>query len=269
MTINIALLGVTGRMGKALLQSLPEFAGLKLVGATASVSSTWLNKDVGLIAGGASQGVNVSAEVAKAIGPAEVVVDFTLPQVTASNVAVCANAGKAIVIGTTGHTPEQRSAIQQAGARIPVLIAPNMSLGVNLLLKLAELAARALNEDYDVEIYEAHHRNKRDAPSGTALRIGEVVAAARGVTLKEQGDFVRHGDTGARQRGHIGFSVTRGGDIVGDHTLLFAGPGERIELSHRAHDRSAFARGALTAARWLVGRKPGVYSMQDVLGLGS
>lgn len=265
-TINIALLGVTGRMGKALMQSLNDFADLKLVGATASASSSALGKDAGSIAGG-SYSVAITAEVAKAIANAQVVVDFTLPQVTVQNVAACVAAGKAIVIGTTGHTAEQRTAIQQAGARIPLVIAPNMSLGVNLLLKLAELAARALNEDYDIEIYEAHHRNKKDAPSGTALRIGEVVAAARGVSLKEQGDFTRHGDTGVRQRGHIGFSVARGGDIVGDHTLLFAGPGERIELSHRAHDRSGFARGALTAARWLAGRKPGVYSMQDVLGL--
>lgn len=266
-TTPIALLGISGRMGRALVQALEGFDDLSLSGALASGNSPWLGKDAGLVVGSRNLGVRITAEVAEAIAQARVAVDFTLPHVTPINAAACAANHTAMVIGTTGHTPEQRRAIEQAAASIPVVLAPNMSVGVNLLLKLAELAAKALNEDYDVEIYEAHHRNKKDAPSGTALRMGEVVAAARGVTLKEQGDFTRHGDTGVRQRGHIGFAVARGGDIVGDHTLLFAGPGERIELSHRAHDRSGFARGALVAARWLRDRQPGLYSMQDVLGL--
>lgn len=263
----IALLGITGRMGRALMQALPDFADLTLSGALASGTSEWLGKDAGLVHGAKALGVTVHADVAQAISGARVAIDFTLPQVTAANVAACVAQRVALVIGTTGHTPEQRAAIDAGAKQIPIVLAPNMSVGVNLLLKLADLAAKALNDDYDIEIYEAHHRNKKDAPSGTALRIGEVVAAARGVNLKEQGDFTRYGDTGARQRGHIGFSVARGGDIVGDHTLLFAGPGERVEISHRAHDRSGFARGGLVAASWVLDKKPGLYSMQDVLGL--
>lgn len=263
----IAVLGVSGRMGRALLQSLPEFSDLRLAGALASAGSAWLGKDAGTVLGGTSLQVPITADVQGAIVAAQVAIDFTLPQATPGHVDACAAAGKGLVIGTTGHSAAQRARIEQAAARIPIVMAPNMSLGVNVLLKLAELTAHALNEDYDIEIYEAHHRNKKDAPSGTALGLGAVIAAARGVTLQEQGDFARHGETGVRQRGHIGFSVARGGDIVGDHTVLFAGPGERIELSHRAHDRSGFARGALTAARWLANRQPGLYSMQDVLGI--
>lgn len=263
---TIALLGVSGRMGRALLQALPEYPEFKLAGASASAGSAWLGKDAGSILGLALE-VRVTSDPRAAIAGAQVAVDFTLPHVTAGNLEACVAAGKPVVIGTTGHTAEQRASIQQAAAHIPIVIAPNMSLGVNVLLKLVELAARALDENYDIEIYEAHHRNKKDAPSGTALRLGEVAAVARGVTLQTHGDFARHGDTGARPRGHIGFAVARGGDIVGDHTVLFAGPGERVELSHRAHDRSGFACGALTAARWIVGRPPGIYSMQDVLGI--
>lgn len=266
-TTSLALLGITGRMGRALMQALPDFADLKLTGALASANSPWLGKDAGQVHGATSLGVAVTADLQQAIKNAKVAVDFTLPHVTPANVQACVASRTMLVIGTTGHNDEQRAAIEAGAKHIPIVLAPNMSVGVNLLLKLAELAARALNEDYDIEIVEAHHRNKKDAPSGTALRIGEVVAAARGVTLKEQGDFTRFGETGARQRGHIGFAVVRGGDIVGDHTLTFAGPGERIELSHRAHDRSGFARGGLVAARWILGQQPGLYSMQDVLGL--
>jgi 4-hydroxy-tetrahydrodipicolinate reductase len=253
-------------MGKALLQALVDFPDLKLSGALASAKSEWLGKDVALFSTVPS-GVVVTADVIQATSHAQVVIDFTLPQVTLANVQACVARKAGIVIGTTGHSLEQRAAIESASKQIPIVMAPNMSVGVNLLLKLAELSAKALNEDYDIEIYEAHHRNKKDAPSGTALGIGEAVAKARGVALQYHGDFTRYGETGARQRGHIGFSVVRGGDIVGDHTLMFAGPGERIEISHRAHDRSGFARGALVAARWLRDRKPGLYSMQDVLGL--
>jgi 4-hydroxy-tetrahydrodipicolinate reductase len=262
---GIAILGVTGRMGRALLAALPGFASLRLVGATASATSDWLGKDVGAL--GSHVSLSIEADVPQALRHARVAVDFALPAATPFHVRCAANAGVPIVIGTTGHTPEQRAAIMEASGHVPIVLAPNMSLGVNVLLRLAELAAAALNGDYDVEIFEAHHRNKKDAPSGTALRIGEVVAQARGTTLEADGAFTRHGDTGIRQRGSIGFSVFRGGDVVGDHTLTFAGPGERIELTHRAHDRSGFARGALTAASWLIGKPPGLYSMQDVLGL--
>ena len=262
---GIAILGVSGRMGRALLAALPAFGALRLVAATASATSQWLGKDVRALGGDAS--ILIDANVPAALSHAHVAVDFALPAATPFHVKSAASARVPIVIGTTGHTPEQRAAIMEASGHIPIVLAPNMSLGVNVLLKLAELAASALNADYDVEIFEAHHRNKKDAPSGTALRIGEVVAQARGTTLETDGVFVRHGETGVRARGAIGFSVFRGGDVVGDHTLTFAGPGERIEITHRAHDRSGFARGALTAACWVIEQPPGLYSMQDVLGL--
>jgi 4-hydroxy-tetrahydrodipicolinate reductase len=172
-----------------------------------------------------------------------------------------------MVVGTTGHEPAARAEIEAVARIVPIVLAPNMSLGVNVLLRLAELAARALDADYDAEIFEAHHRHKIDAPSGTALALGEAVAAARGQTLESAAVMTRQGATGARPRGAIGFSVVRGGDIVGDHRLILAGPGEQIELAHHAQDRSGFARGALVAARWVAGRPPALYSMRDVLGL--
>ncbi len=266
---RLAVLGISGRMGQAILGQLGAFPGATLSGALASRTSRYLGQDAGEAFGQATRGAVVVSDPAAAIRGANVAIDFTLPEATPANLAACVAAGCPLVIGTTGHSPEVRAEIDAAASRIPVLLAPNMSLGVNLLLKLADLAARALDTEYDIEIYEAHHRHKKDAPSGTAIRIGEVVAAARGTTLAESGDFVRHGLTGARRAGTIGFSVMRGGDVVGDHVLTFAGPGERIELAHRAHDRSGFARGALKAATWIVGRPAGLYSMQDVLGLES
>ncbi len=269
MATRLAVLGISGRMGQAVLDQLSQFPDLELAGASASATSRWQGQDAGEASGHPSRGVIVTADPATAVRGASVAVDFTLPDATPANLKACVAAACPIVIGTTGHSVEARAQIDAAASRIAVLLAPNMSLGVNLLLKLADLAARALDTDYDLEIFEAHHRHKKDAPSGTALRIGEVVAAARGTTLQEAGDFNRHGTTGARKPGTIGFSVLRGGDIVGEHVLTFAGPGERIELAHRAHDRSGFARGALKAARWVVGRPPGLYSMQDVLGFNS
>jgi 4-hydroxy-tetrahydrodipicolinate reductase len=266
---RLAVLGISGRMGQAILGQLRDFHGVTLSGALASRTSRYLGQDAGEAFGQSTRGAVVVSDPAAAIRGANVAIDFTLPEATPANLAACVAAGCPLVIGTTGHSPEVRIEIDAAARRVPVLLAPNMSLGVNLLLKLADLAARALDTEYDIEIYEAHHRHKKDAPSGTALRIGEVVAAARGTTLAESGDFVRHGLTGARRAGSIGFSVMRGGDVVGDHVLTFAGPGERIELAHRAHDRSGFARGALKAATWIVGRPAGLYSMHDVLGLES
>ncbi len=172
-----------------------------------------------------------------------------------------------MVIGTTGHDAAQRAELEALASRIPIVHAPNMSLGVNLLFKLAELASRALDDQYDIEIFEAHHRNKVDAPSGTALGLGRAAAQGRSRNFEDVAEFARHGQTGIRERGRIGFSVVRGGDIIGEHRLIFAGPGEQVELAHTAQDRSGFARGALVAARWVVGRPPGMYSMLDVLGL--
>ena len=263
---RLAVLGISGRMGQAIIAQLRLFPDLALSGALASATSRWQGQDAGEAAGLPSQGAVVTSDPAIAIRGANVAIDFTLPEVTPAVLKACIDAGCPLVIGTTGHGMAVRADIDAAARRIPVLLAPNMSLGVNMMLKLADLAARALDSDYDIEIFESHHRHKKDAPSGTALRIGEVVAAARGTTLAASGEFARHG-SGARREGAIGFSVLRGGDIVGEHVLTFAGPGERVELAHRAHDRSGFARGAIKAARWIVGRPAGLYSMQDVLGL--
>lgn len=265
--LPIAILGVSGRMGRALLTALDEIPGAVLSGAGASAASRWLGQDVGAAIAGPSRGVAISSDPAVAVRGAAVAIDFTLPTATAANVAACVAAKCPIVIGTTGHDEPVRQQITRAAAQIPIVMAPNMSLGVNLLLKLVELAAQKLDAEYDIEIFEAHHRNKKDAPSGTALALGTAAAAGRGVGLHDVADYDRHGTSGERRRGAIGFSVFRGGDVVGDHTVTFAGAGERLELTHRASDRLAFARGAVKAAQWLAGRKPGLYSMQDVLEL--
>lgn len=265
--LRIAILGVSGRMGRALVTAIDEIPGAVLSGGSASAGSRWIDQDAGVAAGGSARGVTVASDPAIAVRAAAVAIDFTLPVATAANVAACVAAKCPIVIGTTGHDDSVRQQITLAAKQIPIVMAPNMSLGVNLLLELVELAAQKLDADYDIEIFEAHHRNKKDAPSGTALALGAAAAAGRGVALEEAAEYERHGATGARRRGAIGFSVLRGGDVVGDHTVTFAGIGERIELTHRASDRLAFARGAVRAAQWLVGREPGLYSMQDVLGL--
>lgn len=265
--LRVAILGATGRMGAALLRAVDEVAGTKLVGAAGSPRSRWLGQDVSAISGGANRGVVIAVEPADAVRQANVAIDFTLPEATAANLDACVAAHCALVIGTTGLDAQARAKIEHASKRIPILVAANMSVGVNLLLELTRLAAQALDSNYDIEIFEAHHRHKKDAPSGTALALGEAAAAGRKVALNAAGVFDRHGTTGARPPGAIGFAVFRGGDVVGDHTVSFAGIGERVELTHRASDRMTFARGALTAARWTVARAPGLYSMRDVLAL--
>ena len=242
--LQIAIFGVSGRMGRAVIAAVGESADAAVKGTTTS-----------------------SGDPAAALQSADVAIEFALPQATAANLAACVAAKRPIVIGTTGHAQAQREQIAAAAREIGIVMAPNMSLGVNLLLKLVELTAGKLDASYDIEVFEAHHRNKKDAPSGTALALGATAASGRGVKLSEVADYARYGSGEARESGAIGFSVFRGGDVVGDHTVTFAGMGERIELTHRASDRRAFARGALQAARWLVGRPPGLYSMQDVLGL--
>jgi 4-hydroxy-tetrahydrodipicolinate reductase len=266
-SLQIAVFGVSGRMGRALLSAIDEVPAAALGGATASAHSRWLGKDASEASGGAKRNVLVDADPAAALRNAQVAIDFTLPDATAANVAACVAAKRPLVIGTTGHSEAVRAQISAAAHSIAIVMAPNMSLGVNLLLKLVELAAAKLDADYDIEVFEAHHRHKKDAPSGTALALGASAAAGRGVKLADAAEYSRHGNTGARERGSIGFSVFRGGDVVGDHTVTFAGIGERIELTHRASDRLAFARGAVRAAQWLVGRPAGLYSMQDVLAL--
>jgi 4-hydroxy-tetrahydrodipicolinate reductase len=266
--LRIAILGVTGRMGRALLQAIDEVPGARLVGASASAGSPWIGQDAAAPAGTSTpRGVVITSDAETAVRDADVAVDFSLPAATHAHLSACEAVGCALVIGTTGHDEQGRAFISAAAQRIPLVLAPNTSLGVNLLLQLAQLAAEALDDSYDLEIFEAHHRHKKDAPSGTAIALGRAAATGRNVTLEEVADYARHGVTGERRRGAIGFSVFRGGDIVGDHTVTFAGSGERIELSHRASDRMAFARGAIRAAGWLAGRTAGLYSMQDVLGL--
>ncbi len=271
--LSVAVLGISGRMGQSLVQALQEPAavsqGWKLSGALASAGNPFLGQDAGSPSHGRATGVAVTAERAQALAGAAVAIDFTLPAALASNLAACVAAGVPVVVGTTGLDPAAEEAMAAAAVHIPVLHAPNMSLGVNLLLELVAQAAAALPADYDIEIFEAHHKHKLDAPSGTAVRLGHVAAQARGTTLAESAVYTREGQTGARPAGAIGFATVRAGDIVGEHTVLFCGTGERLELGHRATDRLTFARGALRAAHWLsAGRAPGLYSMRDVLGLG-
>jgi 4-hydroxy-tetrahydrodipicolinate reductase len=265
--LQVAILGVSGRMGRALIAAADESPGTVITGASVSAGSRWLGQDVAAVVGGAPRRVIITGDPGVAINAAEVAIDFTLPSATAVNLAACVAAKRPLVIGTTGHDEAQRAQIAAAASQIAIVMAPNMSLGVNLLLKLIELTAGKLDASYDIEVFEAHHRGKKDAPSGTALALGAAAAEARGVKLSDSAEYERHDRKEPRRRGAIGFSVFRGGDVVGDHTVTFAGAGERIELTHRASDRLAFARGAVQAARWLVGRPPGLYSMQDVLGL--
>jgi len=264
---RIALLGATGRMGRRIAALVAEGAVHRLTGALAVAGDPALGEDAGQVAGVAALGTRVTSDLAEALRDAEVAIDFTLPGPSLVHARACRDRGIALVVGTTGHDAAQRAGLEAAATAIPLVIAPNMSLGVNVLLRLAELAARALDASYDAEVFEAHHRHKVDAPSGTALALGRAVAAGRGVALADVELPPRSGATGPRPVGGIGFSVMRGGDIVGEHRLVFAGPGEQLELGHVALDRGAFGRGALRAAGWVVGRSPGVYTMADVLGL--
>lgn len=262
--LRIALLGGSGRMGRALVAALDEVGDAQLVGATCSPGSQWEGRDIADAVGGKARNVILTSDAAAAVRSADVAIDFALPQATSGNVQACLAAKRPLVIGTTGHEPGAREQIATAARAIPIVTAPNMSLGVNLLLKLVELTAQALDTGYDIEVFEAHHRNKKDAPSGTALALGRAAAAGRDVEFDSLATYDRNG---ARRAGAIGFSVFRGGDVVGDHTVTFAGLGERIELTHRASDRLAFARGAVKAAQWIANQSPGAYSMQHVLGL--
>lgn len=264
---NIAVFGVTGRMGHCLVRALRESGDLVLSGALASAGSPTLGRDAGDVAEAGPAGVAVTADRDRALDGAAAVIDFTLPSATLANLEAAAARGVPVVLGTTGLGAEQQAALRTVSRHLPVLVAPNMSLGVNLMFSLVARAAAALGDAYDLEIVEAHHRNKVDAPSGTALHLGEIAAGARGVTLADAAIHGRVGNTGPRPRGGIGFAVVRGGDIVGEHRVLFAAAGETFEIAHRATDRMTFAYGALAAARWLIGRPPGLYGMADVLGL--
>lgn len=265
--INVAVLGITGRMGRCLVRAIRAADDLVMSGALASPLSSTLGRDVGDAAETGPVGLQVTADRAIALAGADVAVDFTLAGACVDNVTAAAVAAVPIVIGTTGLSQTQHAEIRRLSHDLPILLAPNMSLGVNLLFSLVGHASAALSDDYDIEIFEAHHRSKADAPSGTALTIAEIAAGARGVTLADVGIHARAGTAGPRPRGGIGFAVVRGGDIVGEHSVLYAGTGETLEIRHRASDRMTFAHGAVTAARWMIGRPPGLYGMADVLGL--
>lgn len=264
--MRLAVAGANGRMGRALVEAIQGDASLILAAALEMPGSAALGRDAGE-PGGVSTGVPVSSDVAAALARADAIIDFTRPEGTLAHLAACVSAGRAMVIGTTGFSPAQKDQIAAAAARIPVAMAANFAIGVNVFYQLAESAARILGEDFDVEIIEAHHRHKVDAPSGTALRLGERIAAARGQDLARHAVFGRHGDTGERPAGAIGFHALRGGDIVGEHTVLFAGNGERLEVSVRSASRTTYAHGALRAAKFLRDRAPGLYGMEQVLGL--
>lgn len=265
--IRVAVAGCAGRMGKTLVQAIEDSPQLVLGAAFEHAGHSFLGADAGALAGIGDKGVAISADVEAAIDAFDVVIDFTVPEATLGLAAICARHGKAMVIGTTGLSAEQLGQLEQFAQRTALFISPNMSVGVNLSLRLIELAAKALGDDVDVEVIEAHHRHKVDAPSGTALRIGEVLANALGRDLDEDAIYGRQGITGARGSKTIGFSTIRGGDIVGEHTVMFAGEGERLEITHKAHSRSNFAQGALRAVGYVHGKGAGLYNMQDLLGL--
>ncbi|WP_313514035.1 4-hydroxy-tetrahydrodipicolinate reductase [Pseudomonas sp.] len=265
---RIAVMGAAGRMGKILIEAVQQTAGA--AGLTAAVDrpdSTLVGADAGELAGIGRIGVPLSGDLSRVIDEFDVLIDFTHPSVTLKNLEICRRAGKAMVIGTTGLSQEEKQQLAAAAKDIPLVFAANFSVGVNLCLKLLDTAARVLGDEVDIEIIEAHHRHKVDAPSGTALRMGEVVAGALGRDLREVAVYGREGQTGARERQTIGFATVRAGDIVGDHTVLFAADGERVEITHKASSRMTFAKGAVRAALWLDGREAGLYDMQDVLGL--
>tara|TARA_B100000787_G_C16139055_1_gene271045 strand:+ start:230 stop:1039 length:810 start_codon:yes stop_codon:yes gene_type:complete len=267
MTIRIAVNGAAGRMGRCLIQAVYQSEGLKLSGAIARTDSSLLGSDAGELAGVGKLGIEITSDVAAAIAQSDVIVDFTLPEVTMELIPHCLESQCRLVIGTTGFSDEQKSVIEQAGDQVAIVLAPNMSIGVNLSLKLLDIAARVLGDDSDIEIIEAHHRHKVDAPSGTALKMGEVVADALGRDLKACSVYGREGRTGERDHKTIGFATVRAGDIVGDHTVMFATEGERVEITHRASSRMTFALGAMRAASWLMSHNNGLHDMQDVLSL--
>ncbi|KKN45179.1 hypothetical protein LCGC14_0685590 [marine sediment metagenome] len=267
MATQIAINGAAGRMGRCLIQAVVQTEGLELSAAIDRAESSLIGADAGELAGVGKLGVAISSDVAKATKDSDIIIDFTLPEVTMALLPHCIENQCRPVIGTTGFDDEQKNIIKQTSEQVAVLLAPNMSVGVNLTLKLLDIAARVLGDDVDIEIMEAHHRHKVDAPSGTALRMGEVVADALGRDLKTCAVYGREGRTGERDRETIGFATVRAGDIVGDHTVLFAAEGERVEITHKASSRMTFAFGAMRASNWLVKEPTGLFDMQDVLGL--
>ncbi len=264
---RIAVTGAAGRMGKALIEAVTINPEATLTAAIERPESTLIGADAGELAGIGHLDVKVAVDLADVVDDFDVLIDFTAPVATVANAGVCAAHGKQMVIGTTGFTDEQKAQLLAVENDTALCMASNFSTGVNLCFKLLDLAAKVLGDDVDIEVYEAHHRHKVDAPSGTALSMGEVVAGALGRDLKEVAVYGREGQTGARDRQTIGFATVRAGDIVGDHTVTFAAEGERVEITHKASSRMSFARGAVRAASWIATKENGLFDMQDVLGL--
>ena len=266
-TVRIAVTGAAGRMGKTLIEAISTARGAVLSAAIERPDSSLVGTDAGELAGIGRNGVAISGDMLAVIDQFDVLIDFTAPAATLANIAACAAHGKKIIIGTTGFSTEQKTQLLMDAKKTGAVMAANYSVGVNLCFKLLDMAARVLGDDVDIEVYEAHHRHKVDAPSGTALRMGEVVAQALGRDLDKVAVYGREGQTGARTRETIGFATVRAGDIVGDHTVMFAADGERVEITHKASSRMSFAGGAVRAAQWLQDKPADLYDMQDVLGL--
>ncbi|WP_457669027.1 4-hydroxy-tetrahydrodipicolinate reductase [Thiolapillus sp.] len=265
--IRVAVVGAAGRMGKSLVQAVHETEGLELGVATEYPESSLIGADAGEVAGVGKLGVPISADLSGAVDKFDVVIDFTRPEAALNHLAICRDNGKQMVIGTTGFSDEQKQEIADAAREIAVVFAPNMSVGVNLCFKLLDIAARVMGEDSDIEIIEAHHRHKVDAPSGTAIRMGEVVAEALDRDLDKVAVYGRHGITGERKRETIGFETIRAGDVVGEHTVWFAAEGERVEIAVKSSSRMTYANGSARAVQWLSDKANGLFDMQDVLGL--
>ena len=265
--MRLVIAGAGGRMGRTLIHAIAATKGVTLTGAVEAAGSAVIGRDAGELAGLGANGIKMSTDVAPLLKDADGLIEFTIPGASLALAELSAAAGVVHIMGTTGHSAEEDAVIAQAANRAIIVKSGNMSLGVNLLAALVKRVARTLNDDYDVEIVEMHHNKKVDAPSGTALMLGRAAAAGRGVDLSQRAVRGRDGMTGARRPGDIGFASLRGGTVVGEHAVIFAGPAERVELSHRAEDRMIFARGALHAALWARGQRPGLYSMADVLGL--
>jgi 4-hydroxy-tetrahydrodipicolinate reductase len=266
MKIKIVIAGATGRMGHALLEGVFADGELQLHSALDRPENPQIGHDAGEQFG-KNTGVKISSDINAALKGADVLIDFTRPEASLNYLEACKNVGVNYVIGTTGFTVEQKAKIEAASKNIAIVFAPNMSVGVTLLINLVEQAAKVLNDGYDIEVVEMHHRHKVDAPSGTALRLGEAAAQGLGQNLKDCAIYAREGVTGEREAGKIGFATLRGGDVVGDHTVIFAGVGERVEITHKASSRATFALGALRAAKFLSDKKSGLYDMRDVLAL--
>lgn len=267
---QIGVLGCTGRMGKMILQAIAADSGVALASAGIRPGSALENRDVNALGLSDAEGlgpVPLSSDLPAVFRAAEAVIDFTLPEPTLCHVEIAAETGTPIIIGTTGLDNSQERRLEELSERVAIVYAPNMSLGVNLLLAVVEQVAAALDPDWDIEIVEMHHNKKVDAPSGTAIGLGRAAAAGRGEVFDQVATLSREGHTGPRERGTIGFATLRGGDVIGEHSVIFAGSGERIELGHRAGGRQIFANGAVKAAKWAAGKNPGLYTMKDVLGL--